>query len=75
MAVERRVRGRTRTSRLQPLELAEKAIHLRDRVVMDDADTNGALVETQAPHDLQRVVVAVPDGDVALAELTGDVAR
>jgi hypothetical protein len=35
---------------------------------VDDADPNGAVVEAQALHDLDRVVVAVPHGEAALTE-------
>src|SRR5262249_46548039 len=53
-----------------------QAVDLVLRVVVDDAGANGAAVlESQVLHRLDRVVVAVPDGDLAFGEGAGDALR
>src|SRR4051812_20140194 len=56
---------------LDGAELVEQALHLVLGVVVDDADPNRTVVQPEAPHDLDRVVVAVPHGEAALAKPLG----
>src|SRR5205823_8090065 len=66
----KRLLGQTPPGSVPPevLELREQAVDLVGRVVVDEPGAHRALVQLEALHHLDRVVVAVPDGDVALAE-------
>ena len=56
-------------------ETVEQAVDLVLGVVVDDARAHGAVLEAEVLHRLDRVVVAVPDGDVALGEERRDLLR
>ena len=53
---------------LELRERGEEAVDLVRGVVVDDADPHRAVRQAEALHDLDRVVVAVPHGEAALAE-------
>ena len=54
-------------------ERGEQPVDLVLGVVVDDPRADGAVVEPEVAHRLERVVVAVPDREVALGERRGGV--
>src|SRR3972149_2009039 len=58
---------------LRPPELGEQPVDLLGRFVVDEAGAHGAAVLQAEPlHQLDRVVVPPPDGDVVRPAVLGD---